>query len=43
MLDLPEGDFYFEPKTISQPRLINESMMDIAFEWDAQRNGGVQE
>lgn len=41
MLDLPEGDFYFEPKTISQPRLINESMMDIAFEWDAQRNSEV--
>ncbi|MBN1600150.1 MAG: DUF4388 domain-containing protein [Chitinispirillaceae bacterium] len=41
MLDLPEGDFYFEPKTISQPRLINETMMDITFEWDAQRNGGV--
>jgi hypothetical protein len=41
MLELPEGDFYFEPKTISQPRLINESMMDIAFEWDAMRNSEV--
>lgn len=44
MLELPEGDFYFEPKTISQPRLINESMMDIAFEWDAMRNSeAIQE
>ena len=43
MLELPEGDFYFEPKVISQPKLISESMMDIAFEWDARRNGGLQE
>jgi len=34
MLSLDEGDFYFEPKSISQPRLISESIMDIAFEWD---------
>jgi hypothetical protein len=39
MLDLAEGDFYFEPKTITQPKLITESMMDIAFEWDARKNG----
>lgn len=43
MLELPEGDFYFEPKLISQPRLMSESMMDIAFEWDARKNGGSQE
>ncbi|NLE02844.1 MAG: DUF4388 domain-containing protein [Fibrobacter sp.] len=43
MLELLEGDFYFEPKQISQPKLISESMMDIAFEWDARRNGGFQE
>ena len=30
MLELLEGDFYFEPKQISQPKLISESMMDIA-------------
>ena len=36
ILGLEEGDFYFEPKTISQPRLISESIMDIAFEWDAR-------
>jgi len=40
MLGLEEGDFYFEPKTITQPKLITESMMDIAFEWDARRGGG---
>ena len=27
MLDLEEGDFYFEPKIISQPRLISQSIM----------------
>jgi len=42
MLALPEGDFYFEPKTITQPKLITDSMMDIAFEWDARRNGEGQ-
>ena len=42
ILALEEGDFYFEPKTISQPRLISESIMDIAFEWD-DRNGGSDE
>ncbi len=39
MLSLEEGDFYFEPKTITQPKLISESIMDIAFEWDARKNG----
>jgi len=43
MLELHEGDFYFEPKVIIQPRLISETMMDIAFEWDARKNGAVQE
>jgi hypothetical protein len=38
MLNLDEGDFYFEPKKIQQPRVIAESIMDIAFDWDAQRN-----
>ena len=42
MLGLEEGDFYFEPKTITQPKLITESMMDIAFEWDARRGGDLQ-
>jgi|WetSurMetagenome_2_1015567.scaffolds.fasta_scaffold00056_8 hypothetical protein len=39
MLDLEDGDFYFEPKLISQPRLISDSIMDIAFEWDARKTG----
>jgi hypothetical protein len=38
MLDLDEGDFYFEAKSITQPRLITESVMDLAFEWDARKN-----
>ena len=37
MLDLEDGDFYFEPKTILQPRLISDTIMDIAFEWDARK------
>ena len=40
MLSLDEGDFYFEPKTIVQPRLISESIVAIALAWDAQRNAG---
>jgi hypothetical protein len=40
MLELDYGDFYFESKIISQPRVITESMMDIALEWDARRYGG---
>lgn len=43
MLELLEGDFYFEPKVIIQPRLISETMMDIAFEWDARKNEVVQD
>jgi hypothetical protein len=39
MLSLDEGDFYFEPKLIQQPRIISESIMDLAFEWDALRGG----
>ncbi len=43
MLELTEGDFYFEPKTVSQPKLIADTIMDIAFEWDSRRNGGFQQ
>jgi hypothetical protein len=39
MLSLEEGDFYFEPKEITQPKLISDSMMDITFEWDERKNG----
>jgi hypothetical protein len=38
MLDLQEGDFYFEPKAIEQPQLISDSIMDIVMTWDAQKN-----
>jgi len=38
MLDLTDGDFYFEPKIISQPKLIADTSMDLAFEWDARKN-----
>ena len=41
MLDLEDGDFYFEPKLISQPRLISDTIMDIAFEWDARKTGKI--
>ena len=37
MLDLEEGDFYFEPKIISQPRLISQSIMELALEWDERK------
>jgi len=43
MLDLEDGDFYFEPKPISQPRLITDTFMDIAFEWDARKNKGEEQ
>jgi hypothetical protein len=39
MLELDYGDFSFESKVINQPRVITESMMDIALEWDARRYG----
>ncbi len=39
MLELDYGDFYFESKVVNQPRVITESMMDIALEWDARRYG----
>jgi len=42
MLELAEGDFYFEPKQVSQPRLMSDSIMDITFEWDARRNGMME-
>jgi hypothetical protein len=42
MLDLTDGDFYFEPKVISQPRLISDTIMDIAFEWDARKSKGAE-
>jgi hypothetical protein len=42
ILELEEGDFYFEPKSVSQPRLITDSIMDIAFEWDARKNKGEE-
>jgi hypothetical protein len=38
MLDLEEGDFYFEPKQIEQPRLISDSIMDIVFNWESRKS-----
>lgn len=38
MLDLEEGDFYFEAKKINHPRLFSGSILDIAFEWDSRKN-----
>jgi hypothetical protein len=41
MLELEYGDFSFESKVVNQPRVITETMMDIALEWDARRYGGA--
>jgi len=35
LMSLEEGDFYFEPKSVEQPRLITDTIMDLVFEWDA--------
>jgi hypothetical protein len=43
MFGLEEGDFHFEPKKIQQPRLISESIMDIAFEFGDRRGETEQE
>lgn len=42
MFEIDEGDFYFEPKTICQPRIITESILDLAFELN-ERQGGQPE
>jgi hypothetical protein len=39
MLELDYGDFFFESKSINQPRVITESIMNIALEWDARKYG----
>ena len=40
MLEIDDGDFYFEPKTICQPRVITESIIDLAFEFSERQNKG---
>ncbi len=43
MLEIDEGDFYFEPKTICQPRVITESIITMAFEFnERQRDENIQ-
>ncbi|MBD3420831.1 MAG: DUF4388 domain-containing protein [Chitinivibrionales bacterium] len=42
MLELKEGDFYFEPKKIVQPQLMSQSIIDLTFEWDAQRGESAE-
>ncbi len=37
MFNIDEGDFYFEPKAICQPRIIMESILDLAFELDERQ------
>jgi len=37
MLELGEGDFYFEPRNVVQPRLMAESIVDLAFALDTRR------
>jgi len=41
MIELNYGDFFFESKVINQPRVIKESIMDIAMEWDARKYGDM--
>lgn len=38
MLEIDDGDFYFEPKTICQPRVITQSIIDLAFEFNERQN-----
>ncbi len=40
MLEIDDGDFYFEPKTICQPRVITDSIIDLAFEFSERQNKG---
>ncbi|MGD9200814.1 MAG: DUF4388 domain-containing protein [Chitinispirillia bacterium] len=37
MFEIDEGDFYFEPKKIYQPRIIMDSIINLAFEWDERK------
>jgi len=37
MFEIDEGDFYFEPKKIFQPRIITDSIINLAFEWDERK------
>ena len=39
MLELDYGDFFFESKSINQPQVITESIMNIALEWDERKYG----
>ncbi len=39
MLELREGDFYFEPKEVVQPGIIKDSLLDLTFAWDERREG----
>ena len=38
MLEIDDGDFYFEPKTICQPRVITESIIELAFGFNERQN-----
>lgn len=40
ILQIEEGDFYFEPKTIDQPRVITDTFMDLVIEFDALKESG---
>lgn len=37
MMALPEGDFYFESKEVTQPRLITDSVMDLVMTFESYR------
>lgn len=42
MFEIDEGDFYFEPKSIFQPHIIKESILDLAFEMDARQQAEME-
>lgn len=39
MMQLPEGDFYFESKQVSSPRLITDTVMDLVMMSMSQQSG----
>lgn len=37
MMQLPEGDFYFESKTVKSPRMITDTVMDLVMMFESVR------
>ncbi len=41
MFEIDEGDFYFEPKSIHQPKIMKDSIIDLTFEWDERKKNKI--